>query len=583
MRTLNFLTALTCLLAIATRSPGQDEAAALSQQLSSTDVQARLAACRDLAQLGVKAQGAVPQLIKLLRANDVDEQRLAALTLASVGESAAAAVPALMDNLTAKDAQARAAAAYALGKIGPAARAAAPALVTAAADEDSMVRHQVLAALRNIDPPHNLVVPLFAKMLGSVNSGEAATLADTLADAGAAAVPELVRALADKGAAYWACLALAEIGPPAAPAVPALGKLLRSDEAEVRMQALVALAAIGEASRPLAPQIGELVNQDKWSSVRYSAAYALGAIGDKTVALPALIPAMNDDDEFLRVTAAWAYVRLTDGGSSPDLEKAIATVAAGAVSTNYRVRDIAVRALADPDLPADLAAPAMKSALQGIEDPAQRMDIVDALASLGARVVPSCIESLEQKSPLRDSAIQLLIKLGPTAAPAVDALRKTLKDPQTELRREAMFALGAIGASASAAVDEIAAQLADKDAEVRHAACYALGKIGPAAAAALPKLQAATEGDDAFMQIAAVWAAMKIAPQDEELKRRAVPLLVKGLTDEREHIRIECAYSLGELGRTAQPAVAALQQAQQQDDSQDVRTAIAEALELIGK
>ncbi len=382
MRTLNFLTALTCLLAIATRSPGQDEAAALSQQLSSTDVQTRLTACRDLAQLGVKAQGAVPQLIKLLRANDVDEQRLAALTLASVGESAAAAVPALMDNLTAKDAQARAAAAYALGKIGPAARAAAPALVTAAADEDSMVRHQVLAALRNIDPPHDLVVPLFAKMLGSVNSGEAATLADTLADAGAAAVPELVRALADKGAAYWACLALAEIGPPAAPAVPALGKLLRSDEAEVRMQALVALAAIGEASRPLAPQISELVNQDKWSSVRYSAAYALGAIGDKTVALPALVPAMNDDDEFLRVTAAWAYVRLAEGGSSPDLEKAIATVVAGAVSTNYRVRDIAVRALADPDLPAELAAPAMKNALQGIEDPAQRMDIVDALASL---------------------------------------------------------------------------------------------------------------------------------------------------------------------------------------------------------
>jgi HEAT repeat protein len=238
--------------------------------------------------------------------------------------------------------------------------------------------------------------------------------------------------------------------------------------------------------------------------------------------------------------------------------------------------------MGDPDLPVEVLAPAFRKVLQGVKDPEKLMEIVDGLASLGAKVVPSCIRSLEEKAPLRFYAIQLLIRVSPDAAPAVPALGMTLADPDPIMRREALFALGAIGPASAKVTDKIGAMLADEDQEVRHATCYALGRIGPEARAALPKLRAAMDSDDEFLRLAAVWASLKISPKDEELKRKAVPYLTKGLVDEREHIRIEAAYTLGELGAVAKPAIPALKLAEQ-DDSDDVRAAATKALEMLQK
>ena len=136
-------------------------------------------------------------------------------------------------------------------------------------------------------------------------------------------MPALTAALDDKDAAYWACLALAEIGPKAAPAVPKLGAQLDSSEPEVRMEALEALAAIGPASKPLAGKISTLLSKDDTAGVRYAAAYALGMIGERAAAVQPLTQAMDDQDEFLRVTAAWAYVRLVEKEKSPAIQKAV--------------------------------------------------------------------------------------------------------------------------------------------------------------------------------------------------------------------------------------------------------------------
>ena len=588
MLTLKRLVVFALLIVATVPAFAQDQTDELGAQLKASDVAVRLDACRKLAELGVQAEGAIPQLIESLRSPVAEEQHLAALALASMGESAAAAVPALIENLSAKADAVRAAAAYALGKIGPAARDATSALAAASSDEDLAVQHRVWAALQNIDPAPEVVLPLFAEALGTASPSDAATLADFLADSGESAVPFLVKALENKGAAYWASLALERIGSAAAPAVPALGKVLNSDEAEVRMQALIALAAIGKASRPLAQQIGEIAKQDPWISVRYAAAFALGATGDKAMGLPILAPMLDEQDEFLRVTSASSYVQLAEGGTAADLKKAIEVIAAGAASTQPSVRDVAIRALADPDIPAALVQSSVKNALQGIEDPDKRLEMIDALASLGAKAVPHCIESLQSKSPLRYYTLQLLIQLGPEAAPAVDALIGTLADPEVEMRREALFALGAIGAAASSAVDQVTAMLADRDAEVRHAACYALGEMGPAAKSALPQLKKAMESDDTFLQIAAVLAGLKIDAHNEDLQTQAIPRLINGLTDEREHVRIECAavlgdMGLGDLGQLARPALTALQGVLHQDSSQDVRAAAKVALEQIGK
>lgn len=581
MRTLKCCAFLACLVGLAAVSRAQD-VATLAGQVEAGEIPARIAACRQLAALGVKAQAAVPQLTAALKSDDADLQRNAALALAEIGSQAAAAVPVLIEALGDSDGVVRAAAAHALGEIGPSAREATEKLIGTIGDADPAVRREVRSALRAIAPPREVALPLWVKMLETASPTDAAAAVASLAEAGEAAVPALVEALNHQDAAYWACLALSEIGAAAAPAVPKLTELLDSEEMEVRLQATMALAHIGPAAKPAEAKLIEHLHNDQLAGVRYASAYALGTIGDKAVALPELGKEFDNEDPFLRVAAAWAYVRLIDKDKAPLLARAAQIIVDAMASDDHRVRDLAVRALGDPDIPRESLAPALRRVLQGVRDPQKLMEIVDALATLGPRAVPLCARSLEEKGPLRFYALQLLIKVGPEAAPAVPAIVATLADPQPDLRRESLFALGAIGAAAAPATDKIVAKLTDEDTEVRHAACYALGKIGPDAKAALPALQKAMTSEDAFLQMASVWAALKIAPTDHALRVKAVPYLIKAVSDERVHVRLEAVNMLGELGADAKTALSALQGALE-DESEDVQAAAAVALEAISK
>jgi HEAT repeat protein len=80
--------------------------------------------------------------------------------------------------------------------------------------------------------------------------------------------------------------------------------------------------------------------------------------------------------------------------------------------------------------------------LQGIRDPEKVREIVDALASLGPRVVPLCIRSLEEKRPLRLYAMQLLIgELGEVAKTAIPALQEAQRDENEDVRTAATKSL----------------------------------------------------------------------------------------------------------------------------------------------
>ncbi len=131
-------------------------------------------------------------------------------------------------------------------------------------------------ALKRIEAPSDLVLPNIGKILSTADPADAAAAVMTLAELGEAAVPGLCKGLENNDTCYWAAMALGEIGPQAAAAVPNLTKLLQHPDAEVRMEALVALGEIGAAARPLADQINQILQQDSEKSVRYAAAYALG-------------------------------------------------------------------------------------------------------------------------------------------------------------------------------------------------------------------------------------------------------------------------------------------------------------------
>ena len=587
MRTFKFIAlvagGLLCATICAPAAIAQDDAGAdLAKALQASDADACIEACQKLCQLGPAAAPAVADLAKALNTpGNVELQRCAALALGAIGPGAKDAVPVLITTLQSKNAKVRAYSAHALGEIGPGASDAAIPLIDVITDKEPMVRREARDALRRIDAPDTVVLPNIAKILNAADPGDAAAAVMTLSERGEAAVPGLCKALENDEACYWAALALSEIGPKAAGAVPQLAKLLQHKDAEIRMQALVAMAEIGTAARTQVGAINALLGSDPEDGVRYAAAYALGSIGDKSVGREALNEALDSDDPFLKVAGAWALLKLSQG-ETPLLRKAVKNVVDGLSSDDAHVRLAAARALSDPSIPEGLVAPAFAKAMAGLQadQPEKILPIVDALGSLGPKVVPGCIRSLENKRPLRFYAMQVLIRVGPDAAPAVPALMATLDDSDATLRREALFVLGAIGPGAAAAAEKVAEKLADEDSDVTHAACYALGNMGPAAQAALPALAKQMSSGDEFLQIVSVWASLKINPNDAKLKEKAVPYLAKGLSDVREHVRVESAYMLGEIGAPATAAVPALKKAQS-DSSPLVRDAATAALELL--
>ncbi|MDR3635043.1 MAG: HEAT repeat domain-containing protein, partial [Isosphaeraceae bacterium] len=104
------------------------------------------------------------------------------------------------------------------------------------------------------------------------------------------------------------------IGPAAAPAADALGKVLVNDKFEsVRLAAAYALGELGEEAGDAAKALGQAL-QDPDDEVRQEAAFALGEFGDAAEPLlPALRKAAdNDPAEVVRQAAKDAIDKLTE-------------------------------------------------------------------------------------------------------------------------------------------------------------------------------------------------------------------------------------------------------------------------------
>ena len=202
--------------------------------------------------------------------SDSQPKRIAAIDrLGSMGPKAAAgesgAVEALQKQLKLKSSSAmvQAHAAHALGQIGAAARPAAEALVSLVGSSDETVRREAVRALAKIKPGAKLVLPILARLLGDASPAVRTNALQALTEFGEPAVPLLIKALDDEKTDYWAMLVLAELGPQAKAAVPALIKKLSSQQPEIRHEALIALGKIGPAA---APAVGEWPT--RWSNAR---------------------------------------------------------------------------------------------------------------------------------------------------------------------------------------------------------------------------------------------------------------------------------------------------------------------------
>lgn len=174
-----------------------------------------------LAEIGPAAAPALDDMIEYLEDADPVSRSDAAFAIAAIGPDAKTAVPALEKLLgdESADASVRYTVAYALGKIGPAAAAAEPLLRSLVESDDDLMATVCAWAALQIKPGDK--------------------------DLFAAAVPKLRRALQQERelVRLEAAIALGEIGPPAASALPML-ELLAEDDPSGQVRA-AAEAAVG--------------------------------------------------------------------------------------------------------------------------------------------------------------------------------------------------------------------------------------------------------------------------------------------------------------------------------------------------
>jgi HEAT repeat protein len=455
------------------------------------------------------------------------------LVLAGLGPAAAPAKPAnfldkSLDDWVAeldhKDARVRRSAAFALGKM----RVQAEAAVT-----------ELVAGLnRDADPAVRKAAGLvWEKIKGQDAAAVRAALREFKAGKDAAAGKVAARALVQAAAVDRTATEIATA------AVPKLARLLRQDDqATVREAAAFALGEIGPAAVKALPALpgllGEALTGDASPLVRRSAAFALGSLGlagkDAAAAVKGLEKAVpspkqgGDASPAVRQNAAWALGRLRAGsavvlaGALEDDDALVRRDAAAALDqvavpdadrpavkkklfhcfredANLIVRQAALLSLVRlVDREDAQEADALKKSLKD-PDPEVRRNAALALGNMGdAEVLPLLRKALAEEGLIdRQKAALTLKNLGPKAEPAIPDLIQALQDPDPTLNVNAALALGSIGAAARTAVDALV-QVADDPARSNEARSYSVEAIKQIAAPILKKSRRCPESEKAI-------------------------------------------------------------------------------------
>ena len=328
---------------------------------------------------------------------------LALLILGAIGAYAYLhsryAVPSLIRALEGGDADSRLRAAANLARLGPWAMPAVDALLRLAQPERThRERSAAAGALVEISPAaaHGLI-------------------------------PGLTQALrhADARTRYQAGMLLAELGPVAGSAIPALASAARDPDEIVRRWAITALGRIGIANRETKPAL---------------VAALIAAVGDPSTVV--------QHDALL----AFSYGHLP----RDQVEDARAAL---------------TRIAADPR-----AAQSVRSALQSLER--LRKPEIELLVQT---------QALRSGGAGLRYSLPALASLGPAAAPAVAAVAPILDDARALNRYLAVETLAAIGPAAASALPALRERLRDEDALVRAAAAAAIAAIDAAAPKETPR------------------------------------------------------------------------------------------------
>jgi HEAT repeat protein len=162
--------------------------------------------------------------------------------------------------------------------------------------------------------------------------------------------------------------------------------LVADKDGHVAQEAILALANIGPGAKEAEPALTAALEQGEKSNA-FAVAYALGKIGpDAAGAEPALFGLLDDSDRQLALVSAWALTHI-DPASTKVAEKAIPVLIAGLKGRTPLARSGAAEALGSLGAAAKAAIPALESA-RNDKDPSVRAAVAKALSLIGGNPVP---------------------------------------------------------------------------------------------------------------------------------------------------------------------------------------------------
>jgi len=438
-------------------------------------------------------------------------------------------------------------------------------------------RPRVLGSAQHDQAKADLVIPIHLANLES-NRGEARLDAalelgqlGARAKSAARVLTQLLDREQDQAVRCATILALARIAPGQKAALPLVREAL-SDPSDWLTKA-AALWCLGRCdARPDATVRHLLAHGSE--RVRNLAIWYVGKARDAQ-AIPGLIGSLDDSDDCVAATAAWALGRFGPGASRateplvklsenrPQCNRAamaalhrIAPLRAFAVtetrmkSDNPKTRCAAVNSFAEARTQIDRAIAGLAAALaddhrdvrlkavlalRGYLLEWQRRKASGALDTPGSpppvfrSAIPNLVEIIahpedRRNREARPEAVYLLQCLAPLATDAVPDLLRLLPDT------DAMRVLGAIGPAAAAAVPGLIEALNIKrDHRIARAAAEALAGIGPAARDAISALLHFS--DDPDFGPVAVWALEKLDAEPDLV----VPVLLEILNSTANH------------------------------------------------